>query len=499
MTTVELDLDVELTATSTTAKATYLVMFCVLFVCSLGLAAIDCPTYIIGTVPPLYSYFSFCCCRPVMKPPDFSASDCISCISNLQYMRPTKMIAGWVILTFGVGVGIRMVFYTLYMYDQNLVEYESEAARIVNLIIGCIVAVVGSFVMYLIFVKTRNKERGEGYTNATYSTIYFGTFLFGIYYLTELATRNLNGTNKHYNTKQPTPSPSVWGRLSVSLTCIILSALVFYLRMTLFGLMARLFEDKQRVKDGAFLAALIADQDPQELMWGGLRRLRRVNIRHLDMAVMGSQHSDDEMVNRLSKQCRLGEIDFFVSHSWSDDPQSKCDALAQVADQFEKENGRDAYVWLDKLCIDQQDISIDLQCLPVFVMAAKKLMILSGPTYPTRLWCAWEMYVFFAMAPDVTKLEIVPLAGSTDTLAQLKTFKASEARCWNPDDEVMLRSIIGEDTPRFESEIRQAASDLEPSVMKLMKSSQGAMLESGIRDVASQLEKQQKWTQPPKK
>lgn len=36
-------------------------------------------------------------------------------------------------------------------------------------------------------------------------------------------------------------------------------------------------------------------------------------------------------------------------------------------------------MWLDKLCIDQQNIADDLQCLPVFLMACKKLLILAGP------------------------------------------------------------------------------------------------------------------------
>ena len=91
-------------------------------------------------------------------------------------------------------------------------------------------------------------------------------------------------------------------------------------------------------------------------------------------------------------------------------------------------------------------------------MACKKLLILSGPTYPTRLWCAWEMYVFFAMATDTARLELKPLDGSHDTLEQLKHFSAANAHCWSEQDEAMLRGIIGDDVPRFENEIRQVAS-----------------------------------------
>ena len=58
---------------------------------------------------------------------------------------------------------------------------------------------------------------------------------------------------------------------------------------------------------------------------------------------------------------QVGDIDFFISHSWSDSPELKVKALKQVADEFRKENGRDAWVWLDKLCINQTDIANDLQ------------------------------------------------------------------------------------------------------------------------------------------
>jgi hypothetical protein len=41
--------------------------------------------------------------------------------------------------------------------------------------------------------------------------------------------------------------------------------------------------------------------------------------------------------------------------------------------------------WIDKFCIDQTNIQDSLKYLPVFVMASKKMLILAGPTYFTRL------------------------------------------------------------------------------------------------------------------
>ena len=43
-------------------------------------------------------------------------------------------------------------------------------------------------------------------------------------------------------------------------------------------------------------------------------------------------------------------------------------------------------LWLDKACIDQQNISASLACLPVFLSGCKQLLIVPGPTYVHRLW-----------------------------------------------------------------------------------------------------------------
>ena len=86
------------------------------------------------------------------------------------------------------------------------------------------------------------------------------------------------------------------------------------------------------------------------------------------------------------------QIDFFISHSWSDPPEAKFQVLEQVRKSFEKEHGRAPYFWLDKLCVDQTSedtIKDDLQCLPVFLMACNQMLVVAGETYPQRLWCAW--------------------------------------------------------------------------------------------------------------
>ena len=43
-------------------------------------------------------------------------------------------------------------------------------------------------------------------------------------------------------------------------------------------------------------------------------------------------------------------------------------------------------IWLDKACIDQQNIDASLAVLPIFLAGCKSLLVLPGSTYATRLW-----------------------------------------------------------------------------------------------------------------
>ena len=83
---------------------------------------------------------------------------------------------------------------------------------------------------------------------------------------------------------------------------------------------------------------------------------------------------------------QLGECDVFLSHSWHDPPMPKWRALRRWASTFERTEGRSPYLWLDKACIDQNNISSNLSLLPVFLSGCKALLVLCGRTYASRLW-----------------------------------------------------------------------------------------------------------------
>merc|ERR1712048_1513026 len=113
--------------------------------------------------------------------------------------------------------------------------------------------------------------------------------------------------------------------------------------------------------------------------------------------------------------------------------------LSEFTADWRKRHSRYPTFWLDNVCIDQQNISQGLKVLPIHLMACRKMLVLSGPTYPTRLWCAWE-------------------------LLTLMEFEVADAHCYDPNEEIRLMNvihIIGKD--QFNQRIRTLASLLQNS------------------------------------
>ena len=52
--------------------------------------------------------------------------------------------------------------------------------------------------------------------------------------------------------------------------------------------------------------------------------------------------------------------------------------MCAVSLDFYQKHKRQPYLWLDKCCINQNDIARDLRCLPVFVQSCSQLLILCG-------------------------------------------------------------------------------------------------------------------------
>merc|ERR1719443_2653989 len=109
---------------------------------------------------------------------------------------------------------------------------------------------------------------------------------------------------------------------------------------------------------------------------------------------------------------KFGDIDAFLSHSWSDPSDSKWDGIQSWREHFKREHGREPRVWFDKCCIDQRNIDDSLMCLPVHLAACKKILMLVGQSYLSRLWCIMEIFVLIAAVNDTTRIQCIPVQKS---------------------------------------------------------------------------------------
>ena len=129
-----------------------------------------------------------------------------------------------------------------------------------------------------------------------------------------------------------------------------------------------------------------------------------------------SSHVNNFGPSRRLSDCtvpaNLGECDAFVSHSWGDAGDAKWAALSRWAEDFRARYHRSPTIWLDKACIDQNDIDNSLAFLPIFLAGCKRLLVLPGATYTSRLWCLMEMFTFVQIGRDLDDMIVLPLSAT---------------------------------------------------------------------------------------
>ena len=127
-----------------------------------------------------------------------------------------------------------------------------------------------------------------------------------------------------------------------------------------------------------------------------------------------------------------------MSHSWHDSVADKWEALQGWVARFQAAKGREPVLWLDKACIDQENISASLACLPVYLAGCERLLVLAGDTYVERLWCVVEVFTFCRMGGALDRVEIVPLGTALD----FERFAVEQAKCFDANDKARLLSAI---------------------------------------------------------
>lgn len=209
------------------------------------------------------------------------------------------------------------------------------------------------------------------------------------------------------------------------------------------------------------------------LPWSALRE------EHFESA----QSSEEERLyfRATSRPATFGEVDAFISHSWSDRGPLRFRALQSWAREFEEHNGREPHIWFDKACIDQDDIQRSLLGLPIFVSGCSSFVVLAGPTYVSRLWCILELFCFMTTRGSVEDVHVLRLEDEESVCGQtekdergeavdLSRFQVSNAACskrW--DREQILASIeaaFGDHRP-FNKAVRSVFCADAPSSPRL--------------------------------
>ena len=103
------------------------------------------------------------------------------------------------------------------------------------------------------------------------------------------------------------------------------------------------------------------------------------------------------------------KIDYFISHSWEDDPVLKCKALKSFSDRFRLKHGRYPTFWFDKVCIDQNNTSNALAVLPINIRSCQQMLVLVSDSYMKRLWCVWELFTLFTFSNKELAMERIKM------------------------------------------------------------------------------------------
>ncbi len=281
---------------------------------------------------------------------------------------------------------------------------------------------------------------------------------------------------------------------AMAVFCFVPALVVQVFRERIWLWLARMFDQRQRLADGAFIAAMqvgheeLTEAAMVKLARKKLRRVRWSNIESNPDLLVGRRFSGSRADYDLSEPCEYGEIDFFISYAHADNSEAMFRELKAVAERFADQYDREPTFWLDKACIDPREMckkrmgSDQLSCLPIFVMSCNRVLILHSTAYVKRLWCIWELYICFAMEVPMPRIQVVliePDLGmpGTDTeigsgapawtalAEQLQNFDVDMAHCHSNLDERTIRAAIRvSGKADFNKTIKQIADQLSKLV-----------------------------------
>jgi hypothetical protein len=207
-----------------------------------------------------------------------------------------------------------------------------------------------------------------------------------------------------------------------------------------------------RIEHGtaASVAGFLGGRSPEHIQNTAKHLFKGVTLDLVKKEAMGKSSPDPLLIEK-TVPATLGQVDAFVSHSWHDDSDLKWEQLQIYRTDFKKANsGREPLVWIDKYCIDQSKLADGLMCLPVFLAGCNSLLVLAGSTYPRRMWCVMELFIFLVMGGSESAVDVRLLCNNLNMaerealIQDLESFDAKGAKCSvQGDEDRMLGAIAG--------------------------------------------------------
>ena len=193
---------------------------------------------------------------------------------------------------------------------------------------------------------------------------------------------------------------------------------------------------------------MMGEEEADVVIERAKRTFRGIPIRELSPGIFTATSSEAELYPK-TRPLELGACDAFVSHSWHDDWTLKYKALEEwEADCVAPSGGQDVVVWWDRACIqvEQSQLSQALSCLPIYVSGCRRMVVLAGPSFPERLWCAMELFMFSELGGGLSCIDVrpfqTPSSGRTTIADSFHSFEVANTHCASALDKDYFVSII---------------------------------------------------------
>lgn len=185
----------------------------------------------------------------------------------------------------------------------------------------------------------------------------------------------------------------------------------------------------ERVSSAILISVLLNGRSMEEAFFEAQESFRSVSADKVDADGLASRLSEEECF-RQSDPAALGSVDAFVCHSHHDSAEEKEEQLRLWAEEFRLAHGRVPRLWLDQYCLDNSSPDSSLACLPVYLAACDRVLVLHGPTVQQRLCAHARARAMFPMLRCCGSACLPPLMADACAPLTLARPAALSATAW---------------------------------------------------------------------